>query len=90
MYVFVPRSKRALLRRLTVESWQESGQDVAIARQIVKRKVEGYGSVIFWLTLVSIVLQIAYYAFKLWDERKVKDPGEIEQDYEPFKIASAA
>ena len=76
MYSLVPRVRRRQLKQLTLDAWKETDGDMEATYELTRKKVEACGSVMFWLTLIAVLMQIVYYAIKILEERKVEADEE--------------
>ena len=88
-YAAVPREKRKLFRGIVRKHYMANPNDRSKALTAIEVELRSYGSVMFWLTVISILVQVARLAMDYWYKNNVSEPPVVEIRGEPFGTLAA-
>lgn len=96
LWVGLSRKNRETAREFAKDSWERSGFDPVAARRLSKERVaswkhqrredSGVGSIIVILTVAGLMLQVIYYAIRIYNTRGCKSIPDQPQPWEPFGL----
>ena len=87
----LPHKRREQSYQIAVESHLKNFGDPEGAKRHAKAEVRkacgsGVGSMLLWLTIGVMMLELIYYAIKIWSELNARDPSDTTVKSEVFGL----